>query len=315
MATNVSVYVPNQGEKEALRAIIKTKALVLGLYKNPVIGEGPVIFENLTEWPDGGSYARKELTIDLVEDAVAAAKWFLATNALGRAEGQYNNAVLSWNFNAVDVARAASVYGVFAFSWVLPFDAGAIEIRVGDKIKGATSEATGIVTGVCLISGAWADGDAAGYLDIMTKTGTFQNGENITIAGAIASGSIGNAPGSGYAVGDMFSIIQEGASGGKGVVTTEDAGAITGFVIVDPGTGYTVGNNKATEKITGAGDDAFTLVVDTLAATAYAVSNTGGTADAHKRLMSFWPFTSPLPIASDGQAATWDMKLALATGS
>ena len=87
MATNVSVYVPNQGEKEALRAIIKSKALVLFLYKNPVMGEGTVVFEHLTEWTEGGggTYARKELSIDIVEDAVAAAKWFLTTNALGRA--------------------------------------------------------------------------------------------------------------------------------------------------------------------------------------------------------------------------------------
>jgi hypothetical protein len=317
MATNVSVYVPNQGEKEALRAIIKSKALVLFLYKNPVMGEGTVVFEHLTEWTEGGggTYARKELSIDIVEDAVAAAKWFLTTNALGRAEGQYNNAVLSWNFNAVDVAYGASVHGVGAFSWVLPFDAGAIEIKVGDKIKGVTSGATGIVTSVCLISGSWGAGTAAGYLDIMTKTGTFQNDENITIVGAIATGSIGNAPGDGYAVGDIFAVVQAGASGGKGVVTTVNAGAVTGFVIVDPGTGYTVGDNKATAKITGAGDDAFTFDVDTLAVTVYAVTNTSATADAHKRLMEFWPFTTPLPIASDGQTATWDMKLALATGT
>ena len=54
MATNVSVYVPNQGEKEALRAIIKTKALVLGPLQKPSYRRRSVIFENLTEWPDGG---------------------------------------------------------------------------------------------------------------------------------------------------------------------------------------------------------------------------------------------------------------------
>ena len=317
MATNVNIYVPNQGEKEALRAILKTKPLVLGLYKNAVIGEGATLFDSLTEWTAGGgrAYARKELTVDLVEDAVADSKWFLTTNVLGRAEGQYNNAVLSWAFNAVDVADAASVYGVFAFSWVLPFDAGAIEVKVGDKIKGVTSGATGIVTGVCVISGTWAAGTAAGYLDIMTKTGTFQDGENITIVGGIATGSVGTTPGTGYVVGDRLAIVEEGASGGEIVVTTVDAGGVTGFVVVKPGTGYTVANNKATVKITGAGDDAFTFDVDTLAVTVYAVTNTGATADAHKRLMGIWPFSSPLAITADGQALTWDMKLALATGS
>jgi hypothetical protein len=316
MATNVNIYVPNQGEKEALRAILKTKALVLGLYKTAVIGEGATLFESLTEWPaDGGrAYARKELSTDIVEDAVAASKWFLTTNALGRAEGQYNNAVLSWAFNAVDVADVASVYGVFAFSWALPFDAGAIEVKVGDKIKGATSGATGIVTGVCVISGTWGAGTAAGQLDIMTKTGTFQDGENITIVGAINATSLGTAAGTGYAVGDMFNIIQAGASGGKGIVLTVNAGAVVTFAVINPGTGYTVANNKTTTKITGGGDDALTVDVDSLAATVYAVTNTGATADAHKRLMAIWPFASPLAITADGQAATWDMKMALATG-
>jgi hypothetical protein len=316
MATNVNIYVPNQGEKEALRAILKTKALVLGLYKNAVIGEGATLFDSLTEWTAGGgrAYARKELTVDLVEDAVAASTWFLTTNALGRAEGQYNNAVLSWAFNAVDVADAASVYGVFAFSWVLPFDAGATEVKVGDKIKGVTSGATGIVTGVCVISGTWGAGTAAGQLDIITKTGTFQDGENITIVGGINATSLG-VGGTGYAVGDMFTINQAGASGGKGIVLTVNAGVVLTFAIIAPGTGYTVADGKTTTKITGGGDDALTVDVDSLAATVYAVTNTGATADAHKRLMAIWPFSSPLAITADGQAATWDMKMALATGS
>lgn len=317
MATNVSVYVPNEGEKEALRALLKSKALTLFLYKASVIGEGSTVFSTLTEWTTGGgrNYARKDLAIDLVEDAVAANKWFLTTNALGRAEGQYSNAALSWTFNAFDVADAASVHGVGAFCWVLPFDAGAIEIKVGDKVKGATSGATGIVTAVCVLSGTWAGGNAAGYLDIMTKSVTaFQNDENITIFGAINATSLGNAAGTGYAVGDMFNIIEAGASGGKGIVLTVNAGAVLTFAIIAPGTGYTVANNKTTTKIGGAGDDALTIDVDSLATTVYAVTNTGVTADAHKRLMAIWPFSTPLEIASDGQALTWEMKMALATG-
>lgn len=316
MATNVTVYVPNEGEKENLRAILKTKALTLFLYKNSVIGEGALLLSSLTEWATGGgrAYARKELTHDVVENAVAADKWFLTMNSLGRAEGQYSNAVLSWTFNAFDVADVASVYGVGAICWQLPFDAGAIEIKVGDKIKGVTSGATGIVTGVCLISGTWTGGTAAGYLDIMTKTGTFQDGESITVYGAINATSLGSTPGSGYAVGDTFNIIEAGASGGKGIVLTVNAGAVLTFAITHPGTGYTVADNKTTTKITGGGDDALTIDVDSLAATVYATTNTGVTGDAHQRLMAIWPFTSPLEIVSNGQALTWDMKLALATG-
>jgi hypothetical protein len=316
VATNVTVYVPNEGEKENLRAILKTKPLTLFLYKASVIGEGALLFASLSEWTIGGgrAYARKDLGIDVVEDVATADKWFLTTNTLGRAEGQYSNAALSWTFNSFDVADGASVFGVGAFTWVVPFDAGAIEIKVGDKIKGVSSLATGIVTGVCLISGTWGGGTAAGYLDIMTKTGTFQDGESITVFGAINATSLGTAPGTNYAVGDTFNIIEAGASGGKGIVLTVNTGAVVTFAITHPGTGYTVANNKATTKITGSGNDALTIDVDSLAATVYATTNTGVTADAHKRLMAIWPFTSPLAIVSNGQALTWEMKQALATG-
>ena len=322
MATNVTIYVPNEGEKEALRAILKTKALVLFLYKNAVIGEGATVFESLTEWPsDGGrAYVRKELSIDLVENSVAADKWFLTTNALGRAEGQYSNAVLSWNFNAIDVADGASVYGVGAFSWFLPFDAGSKEIKVGDTVKGATSGATGLVTGVCLISGSWAAGTAAGYLDIKSKTGTFQNDENIYVAGEIATlVAAPTAAGDIYSVGDLFKITT-GGEGAVGVVLSLTGGdntpvATIGVVPAAGGRNYTVGAGKVTAKLTGGGNDALTVEVATLATAAYAVTNTGGTADALKRLMAIWPFSTPLSIAADGQAATWDMKMALATGS
>ena len=321
MATNVNVYVPNQGEKEALRAIIKSKALVLFLYKNAVIGEGALVFESLTEWTEGGggTYARKELSIDLVEDAVAASKWFLTTNALGRAEGQYNNAILSWGFNAVDVAYGASVNGVGAFSWVLPFDGGSKEIKVGDTIKGGTSGATGLVTAVCLLSGTWGAGTAAGYLDIMTKTGTFQNDENIFVKGEIATlVAAPTAAGDVYSIGDLFRITSLG-EGAVGVVLTlvggdNSAVATVGVAPAAGGRNYAVGAGKVTAKLTGGGNDALTVEVATLATAPYAVSNTGATGDAHKRLMEIWPFTTPLAIASDGQVATWDMKLALATG-
>ena len=315
MATNVSVYCPNEGEKEDLRAILKTKPLNLFLYKNSVIGEGALLFSSLTEWATGGgrNYAQKALSIDLVEDAIAASKWFLTTNALGRAEGQYNNAALSWTFNAFDVADAASVYGVGAFVWVLPFDAGAIEIKVGDKIKGVTSLATGIVTEVCVISGTWAAGTAAGFLTIMTKTGTFQDGENITIYGKIATIAV-TAGGTGYAVGDILQITQAGASGSKVVVLTVAAGVVATVALVEGGTGHAVAAGLPTTHLTGAGNNDCTLEIVTLAATVYAVTNTGATADAHKRLMALWPFATPLAITADGQALTWDMKLALATG-
>lgn len=316
-AINLNVYVPNVGEKESLKALLLTKAFVLGLYKTAIVPDGNTVFDTLSELTSGGGrgYVRKELTRDIVENALAADKWFVSTNASGKAEGAYNDAVLSWEFNSYDVADAATVYGVLAFCYVLPFDAGAQEIKVGDTIKGATSGATGIVTGVCVQSGTWAAGTAAGYLDIMTKTGTWQDGEDILVSGE--AGTLNATPtagGTGYAVGDIVEITT-GGTGALAVVTSESGGAATGVVLVTGGKNYTIGTGKATTKVTGSGNDDLTVNITALASTAYAVTNTPITGDAHKRLLAVWPYDSGVAITQNGQAIEWDMKLALATGT
>ncbi len=317
MATNVNIYVPNSGEKEALKALLLTKGMVLGLYKNQVQPDGNTIFDTLEELTAGGgrSYARKELSNAIVENALAADKWFVSINALGRAEGTYHNAVLSWVFNDVDVADGHTAYGVFAFSWVLPFDAGAKEIKVGDVVKGATSGATGIVTGVCVQSGTWAAGTAAGYLDIMTKTGTFVNDENILVSGE--AGTLNATPtagGTGYALGDLVEISTGGA-GARVVVTAAAAGVVSSVHLATGGKDYTTGTGKATTKITGAGNDDLTVNIEALASAAYAVTNTGVTADAHKRLLAVWAFAAGQAISQNGFSITWDHKVALASGT
>jgi hypothetical protein len=186
MATNLNVYVPNIGEKEQLKAILLQKAMVLGLYKNQIIPDGNTVIDTLTEMATGGGrgYAQKELSNEIVENAPAANKWYVTTDAQGKALGSYHNAVLTWLFNTADVADAPTVYGVFAYCWVMPFSGGVTEIKVGDTVIGHTSGATGIVTGVCPQSGTWAGGDAAGYLDIKAKTGTYQNAEELWVSGA-----------------------------------------------------------------------------------------------------------------------------------
>jgi hypothetical protein len=259
------------------------------------------------------------LSTDIVEDALAASKWFVYTNGSGRAEGAYSNAVLSFAFNANDVADVNTVQGLFAYTWVLPFDTGTREIKVGDTIKGGTSAATGIVTHVSLQSGTWA-GTAAGYLNIKTKTGTFIDGENIYVVGEIATlVAAPTAAGDVYSVGDLFHITG-GDGKAVGVVLSLTGGdnspvATIGTVPGHGGKGYSLGAGKATTKITGGGNDALTVEVASLATAAYAVTNTGVTADAHKRLIAVWAFASGVLIETDGQTVTWDMKLTLASGT
>lgn len=181
----MSVYIPNVGEKEAIKAIAMQQALILGLYKNQIIPDGNTIFETLEEMPTGGGrgYANKALTNNIVEGAAMADKWAISINSSGKAEAQYSDAEQQWTFLAPDVADGNTVYGVFGYVLVLPFDAGSSEIKVGDTVAGQTSLATGVVTGIAVMSGTWGGSNAAGLMYIKTKTGTFQDNENLQVSG------------------------------------------------------------------------------------------------------------------------------------
>lgn len=72
---------------------------------------------------------------------------------------------------------------------VVPFSGGGTtEITAGDTIKGATSGATAIVDEVLEYSGTWAGGDAAGFLVIRDRDGTFGS-ENVYIDSDTTSGT------------------------------------------------------------------------------------------------------------------------------
>jgi hypothetical protein len=181
------IYVPNIGERKWLRTFLQNNALILGLFKNQVVPDGNTLVDTLEELPEGGylGYLPKALANDIVENAEAASKWFLYMNAQGKAEAQYGLAAspLEWTFNAYDVAAINTVYGVFGFVWVVPFDAGQSEgpILVGDTIEGGSSGATGIVTEVVVTSGTWDGDNAAGYLTIKSKSGEFDDNEALQV--------------------------------------------------------------------------------------------------------------------------------------
>jgi hypothetical protein len=180
------LYFPNVGELEMLKAEMIAQPIHLGLYSNQVIADGNTTMDTLEELLSGGGrgYALKELTNEVVLNALTADKWLISTNAQGKAQAQYHNAALTWIMTAMDVADGKTIYGAFGYALVVPFDGGVTEIKVGDTITGHTSAATGIVTQVRKFSGTWAGGTAAGELVIKTKTGTFQNDEEIWVSGA-----------------------------------------------------------------------------------------------------------------------------------
>jgi len=313
----MTVYVPNVGEKEALKDVLHTQGIILGLYKNLVVPGNDTTIDTLEEMPTGGGrgYAQKELTNDLIETATPTADmWAISYNSSGKAQAQYDDAALEWAFLAADVADVNTVYGIFGYSWVLPFDAGAYELKVGDTIKGATSGATGIVTGVEVNTGTWAAGTAAGYLKIMTKTGTWVDGENILVSGEVATiAAAPTAGGTGYAEGDLVEI-STGGSGALVVVTEQAAGIVSAVALASGGAGYTIGAGKATTAITGAGNDDLTVEIATLAAVAYAVTNTGVTGDAHKKLRFTEAFSAGKLVDTVGQKITYVPILTMSTG-
>jgi len=56
--------------------------------------------------------------------------------------------------------------------WVtLTFDSGSGEPTEDETLTGATSAATGVVEEVILLTGSWAGGDAAGYVELSSPTG------------------------------------------------------------------------------------------------------------------------------------------------
>jgi len=66
---------------------------------------------------------------------------------------------------------------------LLSFDIGTIEISPGDTITGGTSVKTAEVTSVVITSGTIAAGTAAGYFSVKNNSGTWTDGEDITVGG------------------------------------------------------------------------------------------------------------------------------------
>lgn len=77
----------------------------------------------------------------------------------------------------------------------------------------------------------------------------------------IQTAVLGNAAGTGYAVGDLLSVTQAGASGGILRVASVNAGLVVTVEIVNAGINYRAEANLATAKLSGAGDDAFTVTI------------------------------------------------------
>jgi hypothetical protein len=77
----------------------------------------------------------------------------------------------------------------------------------------------------------------------------------------IQTAVLGNAAGTGYAVGDLLSVTQAGASGGILRVASVNAGLVVTVEIVNAGINYRGAANLATVALNGGGDNAFTVTI------------------------------------------------------
>jgi len=82
----------------------------------------------------------------------------------------------------------------------------------------------------------------------------------------IQTAVLGNAGGAGYAVGDLMTVTQAGATGAILRVLTAPAGVVATVEIVNPGINYIAGANLATVAMNGAGNNAFTVTISDIKA-------------------------------------------------
>jgi hypothetical protein len=314
----VSVYIVNEGEKEALKAVLLQGGLVVGLYKNQIIPDGNTIFASLEEMPTGGGrgYAPVVLTNDMKEGVAAADWWTMLVNAFGKAEGVYDDAALEWTFLAPDVADVNTVYGAFGYTLVLAFTAGLQPIKVGDVLRQGAVCAE--VTGVNLTSGSWAAGTAAGNLYLKRQSGTFVAGATLVdVSKPTATSEIKVltaapvAAGTGYAVGDLFAIGT--GTGGVGRVTAVTGGVVTAVELLTGGKDYTVATH-ATTKISGTGDNVLTVAVASLYTSGPAVTIATIAGDSSKKLIFVETLTTSILVEILGQKISYQPKLTMSTG-
>jgi hypothetical protein len=77
----------------------------------------------------------------------------------------------------------------------------------------------------------------------------------------IQTAVLGNAAGAGYAVGDLLSVTQAGASGGILRVASVNAGVVVTVEVVNRGVNYRAASNLATVALNGSGNNAFTVTI------------------------------------------------------
>lgn len=92
--------------------------------------------------------------------------------------------------NARGSAETLTVWDGYS---VLGFDSGSEEILAGDMLQDASASGTFEVVSVTLLTGSWAGGDAAGFMEIVGDTGTITNNNELNRVAANPPGPVRTA--------------------------------------------------------------------------------------------------------------------------
>jgi len=150
--------------------------------------EPPLCAQNPANWPSGktGSYPDPVVHLE-IDDVRVVLRFLVADTADDEVAGTlWGRSVLDSApmdllvLNPITAGAAVCRTNPDTDRYAIPnlqhltFSDGAVEVKVGDHVKGGTSEATATVTGVTVTSGAWADSDAAGFIYVKSVSGTFE---------------------------------------------------------------------------------------------------------------------------------------------
>lgn len=172
------------------------------MYKNTASGWSQVSLGSSIKFHTGTIQVQEGDTITGASSAATAVVRRIAlyegTYAAGTGQGIFSVDTVSGTFTAdedlnASADNAATTDGTES-GGSLSFDSGGTrELKVGDKVVGGTSAATGTISAIALKAGAWEDGDAAGTLTLTSVTGTWQDNEEIDVANTAAAKATADA--------------------------------------------------------------------------------------------------------------------------
>ena len=155
----------------------KTGGATAGMYKSTTAGWTEIDLGTALNFD--GTTTNGEMVVGAVLTGAAGATGTIA------GVSYYGN----WDTGAKGTVVLTDIVGTFVDNEnltcpTIAFDGGTVEIKENDTIVGATSGATAKVKKIQIASGAWSTDDAAGYLSVISNTGTWTDGEKIQVIGS-----------------------------------------------------------------------------------------------------------------------------------